>query len=142
MSPAEPATHRLHRAIALAIAGALLINGLVMVADPNWWFFTLPGIDRTGPFNPHITVDLGILYLVLGAAMALAALGKARKPEIYGLSAAWLSGHAVLHLSEGHFDAGLGLAVDLGGVYLPAILTGYLFVVSLIGKNPSGSELS
>lgn len=60
----------------LLAALALLygLNGAFMVASPHLWDTATPGEIDTGPFNVQFVVDIGFIYLVTGAAFAVAAV--------------------------------------------------------------------
>ena len=46
-----------------------LAQGAVMLLAPAWFYAAVPGVDETGPFNPHLMRDVGCAYLVLHALM-------------------------------------------------------------------------
>lgn len=82
------------------ISAALLLNGLVMLVTPAYWFNNVPGVRDTGPLNFHLVRDVGCAYLI--AAMGLGWL--ALKGQS-GASAAMVAGtflllHAGVHLGE------------------------------------------
>lgn len=53
MSRAIPVTI----AILLGIGG--IANGLFMLVSPADWYFAVPGVTTTGPFNQHFVRDIG-----------------------------------------------------------------------------------
>lgn len=124
--------HRLFQFIIQFIIGVFalgcFVNALIMLAAPAVWYATTPGVEHTGPYNPHFVRDIGLAYLTL-AAMALAALLQPRR------AATWLSAitlylalHAGLHLWD-IIAARLPLShllIDLPGVFLPPSLTAAL----------------
>jgi hypothetical protein len=112
------------RAIAAWIVGlGLIANGLTMLAIPDAWYASVPGVAQTGPFNPHFVRDIGAAYLVTGAALVWLAIDRAARPAAQA-GAAFLAVHALVHL----WDAVAGrehvhqLLVDLPTVFLPPAL--------------------
>lgn len=74
-------------------------NGIVMLAAPNFWYITVPGVTDTGPINVHFIRDIGLAFLAAGTALLMTAR--------LGISAAlilpasvFLGGHALLHVAE------------------------------------------
>jgi len=47
----------------------LAANGLAMLVVPANWYAMVPGVVDTGPFNVHFVRDIGIAYVVAGAAL-------------------------------------------------------------------------
>jgi len=87
-------------------AGALLLglflvgNGLVMLADPVDWYFAVPGVTGTGPFNQHFLRDIGLVYVMMGGGF-LAGIARPRERVIlWAASTLWLAGHALFHFWE------------------------------------------
>src|SRR5262245_28106150 len=65
--------------VALALGVAAVANGLLMLASPEGWYFAVPGVTTTGPFNQHFIRDIGLIFLFIGAAfLAGAALPRYR----------------------------------------------------------------
>ena len=100
-------------------------NALWMLADPLRWYHDLPaGVPDTGPFNPHFVRDIGCAFLMVGVAQVWAAFERRDRLPLIAVSAIFAVGHAVLHV----FDTARGAvpsdhwALDLPGVYLPAVL--------------------
>lgn len=74
-------------------------NGIAMLAAPDFWYVTVPGVTETGPINVHFIRDIGLAFLAAGAALLMTAR--------LGISAAlilpasvFLGGHALLHVAE------------------------------------------
>jgi hypothetical protein len=112
------------RGILVWILGiGLAINGLIMLAVPGGWYATVPGVNETGPFNAHFIRDIGVAYLVVGAALAWCAKRRAALPAAQA-GAAFLAMHALVHL----WDAAAGrehahqLLIEVPTVFLPAVL--------------------
>lgn len=110
----------------LAFTALLGGNGLWMLLAPGHWYGSVPGVTDTGPLNVHFVRDIGITYLTLAVAFALAA----RRPWAAGtavtIAAVWLVGHALLHGIEAVLGHGSGAwHVEFFGIYLPALLAAY-----------------
>lgn len=111
------------------LAVGMLGNALWMFAGPMHWYTELPAkIPDTGPFNAHFVRDIGCAFLAVGVALALAARVPRWRPPLVGVAAVFLVAHAVLHV----YDTATGAlpadhwALDVPGVYGPAILLGWL----------------
>ncbi|MCC6920085.1 MAG: hypothetical protein IT548_12850 [Alphaproteobacteria bacterium] len=98
-------------------------NGLYMLYDPNGWYLAVPGVPRTGPFNQHFIRDIGLIYVLIGAAFAGGAY-TAQRTALWAAATLWLAGHALFHLWE--VAAGLcgadAIPRDFPGVTVPALL--------------------
>jgi len=115
-----------------AISGGLCAaNALWMLVGPMHWYNELPAaVPDTGPFNPHFVRDLGCAFLTTGAALVWAAFAPRWRPALVPVAALFLCGHALVHvydtlrgaLADSHW------AIDLPGVYLPALILGYAAV--------------
>lgn len=115
-------------------------NGMIMLAAPVGWYAGVPGVVDTGPFNPHFVRDVGVAYLVCGAALVWFAVDKAARPAA-AAGTAFLALHALIHL----WDAAAGrehahqLLVDIPTVFLPPVLA--LWIVSpLWRQTPNSSQ--
>ncbi len=64
--------------VAVLFGLALAANGIFMLVAPENWYFTVPGVTSTGPFNQHFLRDIGLIFLFLGAAF----LGGAARPQL------------------------------------------------------------
>jgi hypothetical protein len=84
-----------------------------MLTSPANWYFVVPGVTTTGPFNQHFVRDIGLIFLLVAIAM------------LTGVAALWLADHALFHFWE--VAVGIcetsALARDFTAVTLPAILT-------------------
>ncbi|MBB3902860.1 hypothetical protein [Methylobacterium brachythecii] len=102
----------------------LTANGIFMLADPQAWYFAIPGVTATGPFNQHFLRDIGLIFVLLGSAFALGAARSDARTVLWGAGAAWLSGHALFHFWE--VAAGICgpevLPRDFPAVTLPALI--------------------
>ena len=61
--------------LAVLFGAALEVNGVFMLASPESWYFAVPGVTSTGPFNQHFLRDIGLIFLFLGGAF-LAGVGQ------------------------------------------------------------------
>jgi len=114
----------------IVTAGALLLglflfgNGFVMLADPVRWYFAVPGVTTTGPFNQHFLRDIGLIYVMMGGGF-LAGIARPRdRVVLWAASTLWLAGHALFHFWE--VSVGIcgssALLRDFPGVTMPAVL--------------------
>lgn len=117
---------------ALSIARLLLglilsANGMAMLAGPEIWYLTVPGVSATGPFNPHFVRDIGCAYLVSGAALLWLARAASAWPAALAGSA-FLLLHAGVHLGEAAFGLADAphLLRDFPGVFLVPVLSLWL----------------
>jgi hypothetical protein len=113
------------RIVAGVLGFILGANGLVMIFASLWWYGVVPGVTSTGPFNPHFVRDIGVIYLVCGAALgAFAWRPEPARPALV-VVAAFLTLHGCVHV----FDAVCGarpvqdLVRDSIDVFLPALIT-------------------
>ena len=101
------------------------INGLFMLVSPANWYFAIPGVTTTGPFNQHFVRDIGLIFLLVAIAMLVGVARPAARVALWSAAALWLSGHALFHFWE--VAAGIcgadALVRDFPAVTLPAILT-------------------
>ena len=111
-------------------------NGLCMLASPTGWYFAVPGVTTTGPFNQHFIRDIGLIYLFLGGAFLFGAARPDYRVVAWAAPTLWLSGHALFHFWE--VAVGIcgtsALARDFPAVTLPALL-GTLIAVWAIGDR-------
>jgi hypothetical protein len=103
----------------------LIANALWMLAGPMHWYRELPAaVPDTGPFNPHFVRDIGCAFLTTGVALVWAAFRRDYRFPLSVVAAIFLVAHALLHTYDtlrGYLDH-THWALDLPGVYLPAIL--------------------
>lgn len=109
-------------AMLLGIGG--ISNGLYMLISPVGWYFAVPGVTTTGPFNQHFLRDIGIIFLFLGAAFLIGAARRETRPVLWGGATLWLACHALFHIWE--VAAGIcgssALVRDFPAVSLPALI--------------------
>ena len=58
-------------ALAVVLGVAAIANGIYMLAAPEDWYFAVPGVTTTGPFNQHFVRDIGLIFLFLGGAFLM-----------------------------------------------------------------------
>lgn len=106
------------------------INGLAMLYAPADWYFAVPGVTTTGPFNQHFIRDIGLVFLFVGAAFLVGAVRRRYRVVLWATATLWLSGHALFHFWE--VAAGIcapsAIARDFPAVTLPAILAALLTI--------------
>lgn len=119
----------MNRSLPLALAAALgigaAVNGLFMLISPANWYFAVPGVTTTGPFNQHFVRDIGLIFLLVAIAMLTGVVRSAARLPLWSAAALWLAGHAIFHFWEVAVGiCGTGALVqDFPAVTLPAILT-------------------
>ena len=69
---------RLPIALALALGLGAIASGLFMLISPANWYFAVPGVTTTGPFNQHFLRDIGLIFLLVGIAMLTGAAPRRR----------------------------------------------------------------
>ena len=114
--------------IALLVAAAYLgLIGVYILAAPEHFYLTTPGVVRTGPYNSHFLRDVGFAFFISGAALGWGASMSERSVAIAG--ALWPAAHGAFHLQ---IWAARGCAPDVVGVAefatitLPSFLTLWL----------------
>jgi hypothetical protein len=112
-------------AAALLLGVAAIANGTFMLVNPGGWYFSVPGVTTTGPFNQHFVRDIGLIFLLLGGAFFLGSARPHLRVPTWGAAAIWLSGHALFHFWE--VAVGIcgpsALARDFPAVTLPAVIS-------------------
>jgi hypothetical protein len=116
------------RNICIGVAAVLGVgaigNGAFMLYDPANWYFAVPGVTTTGPFNQHFLRDIGLIFLFVGTAFLTGAAKPQFRTVLWAAPSLWLSGHALFHFWE--VAVGIcgtsALARDFPAVTLPAIL--------------------
>lgn len=112
-------------ALATVLGLASAVNGLFMLISPANWYFAVPGVTTTGPFNQHFVRDIGLIFLLVAIAMLAGVARPVARVPLWSAAALWLTGHALFHFWEVAVGiCGTGaLAQDFPAVTLPAILT-------------------
>jgi hypothetical protein len=111
-------------ALAVLLGTAAVANGVYMLVAPESWYFAVPGVTTTGPFNQHFVRDIGLIFVFLGGAFLLGAARPDLRVIFWAAPSIWLSGHALFHFWE--VAVGIcgpsALARDFPAVTLPAII--------------------
>lgn len=111
--------------VAALLGVGLGANGIYMLVDPVNWYFAVPGVTTTGPFNQHFLRDIGIIYVLTATAMLVGVVRADMRIALWGASGLWLAGHALFHLWE--VAVGIcgpdAIVRDLPAVTLPALIT-------------------
>jgi hypothetical protein len=117
-------TQRLALGTAIMIGLAALANGTFMLVSPLRWYFAVPGVTTTGPFNQHFLRDIGLIFLFVAGAFLIGAARARYRVALWGAASLWLCGHALFHVWE--VIVGIcgpsALARDFMAVSLPALL--------------------
>ncbi|MGF7147520.1 hypothetical protein FHS96_001129 [Sphingomonas zeicaulis] len=128
------------RQTCLLLAGLLgtlsVVNGIFMLIAPADWYFAVPGVTTTGPFNQHFIRDIGIIFMFLGAAFLAGIVRPAARVVLWGGATLWLCAHALFHFWEvavGICGAS-ALARDFPAVTLPALI-GILLTCWAVGER-------
>ncbi|MCK0530785.1 hypothetical protein [Sphingobium agri] len=118
-------SRRFPLALAAALGSGAAVNGVFMLISPANWYFAVPGVTTTGPFNQHFVRDIGLIFLLVAVAMLTGVVRPAARLPLWSAAALWLAGHALFHFWEVAVGiCGTGaLARDFPAVTLPAILT-------------------
>jgi len=89
------------KAFYLVGAAFSLANGVWMIFSPYSWYVNLPGaVPDTGPFNPHLVRDLGVVFVVSALGFAWCAFNLARCLPVHIGLTAFFTGHALLHVVD------------------------------------------
>jgi len=128
-------------AAAVLLGSAAIANGIYMLATPESWYFTVPGVTTTGPFNQHFVRDIGIVFLFLGGSFLFGAARPDLRVALWAAPSIWLSGHALFHFWE--VAAGIcgpsAIARDFPAVTLPAIVGLAITVWAIFQARPASA---
>jgi hypothetical protein len=129
---------RLCLGLAALLGAALLANGVFMLAAPETWYGVVPGVTSTGPFNQHFIRDIGLIFLLVGAAYVAGTAWPDMRVLLWAAPTIWLLGHALFHLWEVAVGicAPSAIARDFPLVTLPGLL-GLALTLWAIGERPS-----
>lgn len=99
-------------------------NGIFMLVSPANWYFAVPGVTSTGHFNQHFLRDIGLIFVLIGAAFLVGAARSQLRVFLWAAPTIWLSGHALFHFWE--VAVGIGSPSDIPrdflAVTLPALI--------------------
>ncbi|MEG8015993.1 hypothetical protein [Sphingomonas sp. 22R3R2A-7] len=129
--------------VAITLGVGAVANGAYMLYSPTGWYFAVPGVTTTGPFNQHFIRDIGLIFLLLGASFLAGAARPPHRILLWGAPTVWLWGHALFHFWE--VAVGIcgpsAIARDFPAVTLPAILATLLTLWAVSdardGRNPA-----
>jgi hypothetical protein len=99
-------------------------NGVYMLVSPQDWYFAVPGVTDTGPFNQHFVRDIGLIFLLISGALVVGAARPHSRVLLWSAATIWLSGHALFHF----WEVAVGICSpsvlprDFPAVTLPAII--------------------
>ena len=99
-------------------------NGVFMLLSPDAWYFAVPGVTTTGPFNQHFIRDIGLIFLFVGTSYLFGAAQPRHRIIFWAAPTLWLGGHALFH----YWEVAVGicgpsvLIRDFPAVTLPAAL--------------------
>jgi uncharacterized protein YjeT (DUF2065 family) len=111
-------------AVAFALGIAAIANGIFMLVAPENWYFAVPGVTTTGPFNQHFVRDIGLIFLFIGCGFLLGVARPDLRIAFWAAPSFWLAGHALFHF----WEVAVGICSvsviprDFSAVTLPAIL--------------------
>ena len=114
------------------LGAGLAGNGIFMLTAPEAWYFAVPGVTTTGPFNQHFLRDIGLIFVLIGSGFAFGAVRSGSRALLWSMGAIWLSGHALFHF----WEVAVGicgpevLSRDFPAVTLPALIAVALSVWS------------
>lgn len=111
-------------ALAVALGIAAGANGVYMLVSPESWYFAVPGVTTTGPFNQHFVRDIGLIFLFLSGAFLIGAAQPESRVFLWGAATLWLCGHALFHFWEVAVGICSASAIprDFPAVTLPAMI--------------------
>ena len=102
-----------------------LANGVLMLIVPETWYHVTPGVEQTGPYNPHFVRDIGIAFVASAAGIWMA-VGTAWQSRLSGATVGilFLGGHALFHLIEMpmHAPGASAILRDLAMIVIPAAI--------------------
>lgn len=128
--------------LAALLGAGFIANGLFMLWSPAHWYFAVPGVTSTGPFNQHFIRDIGLIFLLLGAGFVAGAMRPALRVAFWSAGALWLSGHALFHFWE--VAAGIcgpdALTRDFPAVTLPAMIATSLALWAAWDEKSAGNR--
>ena len=115
---------RIKRGLAAVLGVGGAANGVFMLAAAALWYDSVPGLAHTGPFNAHFVSDIGVAYLVA----SLALIARAWRPRYWPAAvtgAAFMIGHAIIHVLDIVSERTGNVGVDVWLVIAPALLAAW-----------------
>jgi hypothetical protein len=115
---------------AIVVGTLAILNGLFMLIAPAHWYFAVPGVTTTGPYNQHFIRDIGLIFLFVGTAFLLGAVRPQYRVILWAAPTLWLGAHALFHFWEVAVGiCGPSVIVrDFPAVTLPAIMGAVLTI--------------
>ena len=131
----------IYLALAVLLGIAAMANGTFMLVAPESWYFAVPGVTTTGPFNQHFVRDIGLIFLLLGGSFLLGAVQPHLRVLLWAAPSIWLSGHALFHFWEVAVGICSVSAIprDFPAVTLPAVV-GLVLTAWAIGQTRTVSS--
>ncbi len=125
--------------LAVLLGAALQANGVFMLVAPENWYFAVPGVTTTGPFNQHFVRDIGLIFLLIGGAFLVGVAQPHLRVVLWAIPSIWLLGHALFHFWE--VAAGICapsvIPRDFPAVTLPAVV-GIALTLWAISQSRTG----
>lgn len=87
------------RALLLLLGLFHAANGVWMLAAPESWYWSVPGVVSTGPLNHHFISDIAMAFLASGVGLALGARSGPRAASFAVAGAKWPALHSVIHVA-------------------------------------------
>lgn len=112
------------RGVAALLGFTGAANGLFMLAAPAIWYDSVPGLPHTGPFNAHFVSDIGVAYLVASVALLARTWRSLYWPAAVA-GAAFMCGHAIIHVLDIALERTGNAGVDVWLVIVPALLAAW-----------------
>ena len=130
--------------LAVLLGVAAIANGIYMLASPEEWYFAVPGVTTTGPFNQHFVRDIGLIFLFLGGAFLVGAARPELRVAFWAAASIWLSGHALFHFWEVAVGICTADAIprDFPAVTLPAIIGIAITLWAMRDSRAKGAALA
>lgn len=134
-------SNSLYLGAAVLLGIAAIANGTFMLVAPESWYFAVPGVTTTGPFNQHFVRDIGLIFLLLGGSFLLGAVQPHLRVLLWAAPSIWLSGHALFHFWEVAVGICSASAIprDFPAVTLPAVV-GLVLTAWAIGQTRTVSS--
>jgi hypothetical protein len=111
--------------IVLGLAAVVLAgNAIFQLARPQDWYWAIPGVSLTGPYNPHFVRDIGAAYVAVVLGFAWFAWKPRQGWPALVAAAIFLTLHAVIHVRDEACSADPFAAVkrDAFGIHFFALL--------------------
>jgi hypothetical protein len=125
---------------AIMVGALALFNGLFMLIAPAHWYFAVPGVTTTGPYNQHFIRDIGLIFLFVGAAFLIGTARRRYRVILWAAPTLWLGAHALFHFWEVAVGiCGPSVIVrDFPAVTLPAIIGTVLTIWAVYDSRGAG----